>query len=164
MSDSYTAQWKSGFRGSGILPAETARKELEKIRKKNDGELNPQYVVNAAKSNRHKLHKFFDWDDTSAANEYRLTQARSIIRSIVVVRPELPDKEFREYHVQRSKIEPRKQTYSTTAEIMQDPEARAELLQRALGELLAVRRKFVVLQELTIVFRAIDEVLETVKV
>ena len=42
---------------------------------------------------------------------------------------------------------------------MLDPEARAELLQRALGELLAARRKYHHLQELAIVFRELDKVL-----
>lgn len=49
-----------------------------------EGELTPTMVVEAAKNPRHVLHKHFEWDDTVAANLYRLDQARGVIRSICV--------------------------------------------------------------------------------
>ena len=164
MADSYSAKWKSGFRGSSIMPADKAFDELEKIRKKNDGELHATDVVEAARSNRHKLHKLFEWDDSVAAEKHRESQARVVIRSIVIERPELQNEETRTYELQKSKTTPRAQSYTTTEELMKDPEARAELLQRALGELLAIRRRYHGLQELSIVFRDVDKLLETVKV
>ena len=165
MADSYTATWRRGFRGSAILPADQAQNELEKIRKKNGGELDPQSVVDTAQSNkRNKLRPFFNWSDAEAANLHRVEQARNMIRSIVVVRPEMPDHETREYELTQSKVTPRQQTYTTTEEIMKDPDARGQLLQRALGELLAIQRRYRGLQELAIVFRSIDDVLTTVKV
>lgn len=41
-------------------------------------------VVKAAKSPDSPLHKFFTWDDTQAATQYRLAQARNLINHIRV--------------------------------------------------------------------------------
>ena len=51
--------WRNGYRGASVISASDAHKELEKIRKKNGGELDPQSVVDAATSSRNKLHKCF---------------------------------------------------------------------------------------------------------
>jgi len=47
-----------------------------------DGKLYPADVVNAARSPSSPLHPYFDWDDSSAAEKYRLDQARALIRSV----------------------------------------------------------------------------------
>lgn len=164
MSDSYTATWKPGFRGAAVVSAEAAYDALEVIRKKNNGELDPQTVVEAAKSTRNKLHKMFEWNDTVAANAHRVERARLVMRSIIVERNDTPGIVSRKYELTRSKQKPRSQVYAATEDILADPEARAELLQRALGELVSMRRRYSMLQELAIVFRTVDEVLETVKV
>ena len=154
-------RWKPGTRCSGVCPAAVAATALEKIRKANKGELESQTVVDAAKGNRHALHRFFEWDDSTAAHEHRCEQARLLIRSIEVIRSDEPDKPTRQYEVARAKFEPRRNVYRSIDDIMADPEMRADLLQRALGELLSMRRKYVRLQELSIVFREVDVVLET---
>lgn len=45
----------------------------------------PAYVVQAARSSRSPIHRFFEWDDGVAAERYRETQARQMLRSIEVV-------------------------------------------------------------------------------
>ena len=164
MSDSYTAKWRNGFRGWKAVSAELAHKELEKLRKVKGGELLPAEVVSAAIAKKSKLHGLFEWDDSIAAGKHREAQARSILRSIVIERPEIGDAESRVYEVKRSVSQPSTKAYTTLEEVMQDPEAKAELLQRALGELLAIRRRYHGLQELAIVFREVETLLETMKV
>ncbi len=51
-------------------------------RKKKD--LTPQLVLDEAKNSRNPLHKCFEWDNTKAAQKYRLSQARDLIRCIVI--------------------------------------------------------------------------------
>lgn len=51
----------------------------------NQGRLTAPDVVDTARSEESLLHPYFEWDDSAAANEYRLTQARHLIRSVVVV-------------------------------------------------------------------------------
>ena len=45
-------------------------------------EITPEAVVATAKSPKSPLHKFFEWDDSLAAQKYRLHQARNLILSI----------------------------------------------------------------------------------
>jgi len=157
------ARWKRGFRGSAKLDAQVALDEMNKIRKKNGGELAPEYVVEAAKAKRSKLHTFFEWDDGLAASKFRLSQAGLLMRSVEVEKSELPGASTRALELVRSKKVPKQMVYKPIEEVMKDPEDRAELLKRALSELLATRRKFSILQELSIVFREIDHVLENMR-
>lgn len=49
-----------------------------------NGDVRPDYVVEAARQPDSPLHPFFEWDDSVAAYEYRLNQARALIRSVRV--------------------------------------------------------------------------------
>jgi len=60
------------------------RRELRKITS-SAGKLTPEEVVNAARPDDHPLHRYFDWDDTAAAEKYRLYQARGLIRSVHII-------------------------------------------------------------------------------
>ena len=73
-------QWKI----DGIFKADAA-KVYQEIGSEN---VTPESVLEKAKDKKSELHKCFDWDDKSAANKYRLQQARQIIQFIVTV----PDK------------------------------------------------------------------------
>lgn len=49
-----------------------------------EGRLTPQAVVDAAKDPDSALHDRFEWDDSKAAAEFRLEQARELIRMVRV--------------------------------------------------------------------------------
>lgn len=54
--------------------------ELKRIYKANeDGKLMPEEVVEAARHPDSPLHSKFEWDDSVAAENYRLNQARTLI-------------------------------------------------------------------------------------
>ena len=59
-------------------------KEMCKIHKKH-GRLDRELVLAAARPKGSKLHKFFEWDDTIAANNWRLRQAGKLIGSCKIV-------------------------------------------------------------------------------
>jgi len=164
-------RYRKGYR-TPVVKAEIAFAAVEKIRKKNDGTVTPEAVVEACKGKpRHPLYKFFEWNDTTAAAEYRKEQARCLLRSFIVVYAEAPKVETRAFHVitqgsgsaSNPDSKPR-QVYCSTDEILADPDTRADLLTRALRELVAFQRKFRGLQELAPIFRTMNEVLETVEV
>jgi len=48
------------------------------------GYLTPRAVVEAARPETSRLHPFFEWNDEAAAEEYRLAQARHLVRSVQV--------------------------------------------------------------------------------
>lgn len=49
-----------------------------------DGLCTPETLVTVAADPEHVLHDQFNWDDQAAAHEYRLDQARALIRSVRV--------------------------------------------------------------------------------
>lgn len=60
-------------------------KTLEDIRTGHGGELRPRAVVDSASASASPIHRYFDWDDAHAADQHRLDQARTLIRSVRVV-------------------------------------------------------------------------------
>jgi hypothetical protein len=81
MPESY--QYRAGYRGPRKVLAEVAAAELGRLR--TDGDLTAPRVVEAAEPETAPLHAAFEWDDSAAAREFRLVQARTLIRAVVVV-------------------------------------------------------------------------------
>jgi len=48
------------------------------------GSITPEILVNEAKKRKSPLHNIFEWDDTKAAGNYRLQQARILLNNIQV--------------------------------------------------------------------------------
>lgn len=48
------------------------------------GRLDPVAVVDAARDPASPLHAYFEWDDTEAARQHRLGQARQLIRRVKI--------------------------------------------------------------------------------
>lgn len=48
------------------------------------GKLYPALIVEKAKEKKSPVHDYFEWDDTVAGPLYRITQARELVRSIIV--------------------------------------------------------------------------------
>lgn len=57
---------------------------LENVSARSGGRLAPKAVVDAARDRKSVLHRHFEWRDEIAAEQYRLEQARGLIRSISV--------------------------------------------------------------------------------
>lgn len=51
---------------------------------KESGRLEPTDVVEAARDPASALHPYFEWDDTEAARQHRLGQARQLIRRVKI--------------------------------------------------------------------------------
>jgi len=60
---------------------ERIREELRRLYH-HRGELKASMVVEYARDNTTELHGHFEWDDSKAAHEHRLWQARKIIRNV----------------------------------------------------------------------------------
>lgn len=57
---------------------------LDALNEELNGVITPDEVVERAQSELCTLHDWFEWDDTEAAKEYRVRQARDMMRYIVV--------------------------------------------------------------------------------
>jgi len=158
-----TVRWRQGT--DIKADPNKALEELEAIRLKNNGDLDPGAVVKKARQKKSVLHGEFIWDDAEAALEHRLDRARLIMRSVVVVREELPKEPMRLYEAVQVREEVPsskrrnqcKRVYRTVEDIAQDPDAHAELMVRAMRELASFRDRYRHLSELSLVFQAIDE-------
>ena len=137
---------------AGLMPvdAQTAGEELNRIYTKN-GALNPADIVDESRPEDAPLHDCFEWRDDVAAEKYREQQAQTIVRAIVAVNEDATKSEsVRAFvHVRN--------TYEPISVVVNDAEKIQEVLQTALRELAAFRRKYETLSELAPVFRAIDE-------
>lgn len=135
--------------------SEEAAKELETIRKRAGGVLNPALVIEHAENAKSALHGYFTWEDTEAARLWRLHQARNVIRAVVHIIPqtEISSRVYVSLTGDRNEDG----GYRAVVDVMQDEEARAIMLEEAKDELAAFRRKYAILKELSAVFEAIDK-------
>jgi hypothetical protein len=58
---------------------------LSEICETHDGRITPELTVEDAKDPGSPLHPIFEWDDGKAGHQFRLDQARQLLRSIRVV-------------------------------------------------------------------------------
>lgn len=77
-------QYKWRFRPAGAPDADVAAAEIERLSKMHDGGVTPRILLEAAKNPENPLHKAFEWDDTAAAEAYRLQQATTLIVQLKV--------------------------------------------------------------------------------
>lgn len=76
-------QFRKGSRVSGVK-AQAVGETLEQIRER-DGILETEAVLKEARKKRSPIHAAFEWDDAAAGHEYRLIQARQMIRAVIVI-------------------------------------------------------------------------------
>ena len=143
-----------------ILKPTTIKEELEEIRKDNGGLLDPVLVVEYARDQRTLLHNKFEWDDSIAGEQYRIWQARQIIRlELTVINKQNNGDPIRTYV---SLIADRKSEnekgYRSLIDVLSDEEMRSQLLEEAKRDMDIFKRKYRMLKELSEVFEAMDRV------
>lgn len=74
-------QWNPGFGTS--MDIKKVVSELNDIQKR-DGEITPEIIVKEARKTHSELHNYFEWNNTKAADQYRLQQAAELLRRIEV--------------------------------------------------------------------------------
>lgn len=147
--------WRPGSRVK--LDPEKAGREMEDVRRKNGGALTPEALLERARSANSATHDHFEWDDTVAAHQHRLSQAGDLIRAITidVVKSNLePPKPIRAFvSVERQG----ERSYTSTAHALSDAELRKQVLDRAWADLEAWRQRHAELTEFAKIFAAIDQ-------
>ncbi|MBO9380014.1 hypothetical protein GG804_24920 [Sphingomonas histidinilytica] len=147
-------QWKDATHA--IVDAQIAGEELERIRVRQNGRLDAKDVVDASRPADAPLHEAFEWDDETAAEAYRLDQARYLIRHIdVVVEKTAADPVAVRAFVSVKRDEDR--SYTSVQHAMSDVDLRAQVVAAALAELDAWRKRHAELVELARIFACIDQ-------
>ncbi len=133
---------------------EKIKAELEQLER--NGIVKPADVVEFARNPETALHACFEWDDTEAAQQWRIEQARAVIRCYVVVEDSKPAEPVRAFVALRGD---RKEGggYRKFADVMSNEQLHAALMRDALTDLKSAQRRFAKLTELTKVFREVDK-------
>lgn len=140
-------EWKI----DGIFKA-NAQKVYEEI---GDRKVTPEEVLEQARNDEDsELHKCFEWNDSIAAEKYRLTQARQIIQ-LLVIKPEKKE----EPQVRVFQITTETNNYQPVRLFLEQPDEYKALLQRAKNELSALEARYKTLSELEAVFAEIDKII-----
>lgn len=134
--------------------------ELLIVAKQNDGILRPNDVVKFAGYKKSELHKCFEWDDKKAGHEYRLEQARRLIRRRITIIESNGDEYLVKTFTSLESDRAVGDSYRLTVDILSDENRRVELLQQAKKELEIWRKKYQTLKELAPIFEAMDKLEE----
>ena len=137
--------------------------ELDLLRAEHGGTVSPVQVLAFAKNKKTALHKLFIWDNTEAAERFRLLQAGAILRAYVIVPSE--GKPAMRAYVSLASDRDNGRSGNIGAgvrrhidDVMSDDILRAEYLRNALMDLRAIRRKYESIKELAEVWAAADRV------
>lgn len=145
-----------------VLPAHrpgtkiaVVKAELDRIHERT-GTLTPQAVLDEARKKSSPLHAHFTWDNSAAAQKFRLLEAAMLIRT---VRVRVSYEE--ETHRAPAFLLPVRgeSNYRKTEDVMSNTELSSAMLDLARAELAAFKKRFGTLQALQSLLSAIDKTL-----
>lgn len=162
-------EYREGWRPS--VDANTVGGVIEEIESQH-GTVTSELFLEASRAEDSPTHDVFEWDDSAAAEKYRLHQASRTICAIRVVIQDAENAGTNEGK-NRARDEPlprlprafinivsddsKKARYMNVRDALSDEETRAAVLMRAVRELRAFQEKYERLQELAEVFSAINK-------
>lgn len=146
-------EWKRSL----PIKAQQAGERLETLERRH-GMITPKLVVDDARPEKSLLHPIFEWNDAEAAERYREHQAGQMLRNLVAVKVIPTQEEQSEVRAFVSITKDDSPGYVSVTTAMSDNNMRQQLLETALSELQAIKKKYSQLEELAQVFAAIDQI------
>lgn len=143
-----TAKWREGF---GLFKADP-QKVAEEIRAIGDAPTTQQ-IVDAARDEGSELHKCFEWDDSIAAERWRLKQARDVVHHLVIREETVPEDRPEIRFFVKPKTD---EGYKPTKFVVQHEDEYKALLAKAWAELHAFKVRYAMLEELREILDLID--------
>ncbi len=127
-----------------------------------EGNATPQSLVEAARDPASPAHKWFEWNDTKAAEQYRLIQARLYLRSITVEysTAELPSMQMRAFVPVY--VDGQGRAWKPMQEVLAVQDELDQVIETARAEMHAFRKKYAALRRLeagSALLRALDDFL-----
>lgn len=153
----FVASWKPGFEFAYKADAQKVYEEISSIGEK----ATKEDIVNKARDENTELHSCFEWNDTKAAEKYRLYQANDIVRHLYLVRQEDEEEqeEDKKITVERFRCFSnlgKNNEYESTITIVRNEDKYQMLLEQAKRELQAFKAKYSILKELKPIIDLID--------
>ena len=145
------------------VSADIVGAEMERIEAR-DGQVTSKSLLDAGRPEESVLHSLFEWDDSKAAELYRLRQATEVITHINIVIDEKPNTPYRAYvNIQESSGQTERGRFINVRSAMENEETRRIVLNMAISEAKRFSQKYANYKELSEVFEAIDRVAERMK-
>ena len=101
----------------------------------------PQQILEKARDSNTELHKCFTWDDTEAAEKWRISEARAVVRNLKIIEQK-PDKQQKPTTIRVFYKTDNESGYKPTKLILKKPDEYKSLVERCRSELLAIKQKF----------------------
>ena len=149
-----TYKYRAGFRPA-LKDPQIVGDKLQELRDKNNG-LTASIVIEEAKHKTSVLHGAFDWNDTSAAHQWRLHSARHLMRSVEIVstNAEGDRRSLPAFVFVKTDLGPQ---YETLARVLSDKELRTQVLERAEKEFDQWAKRYEEYEEFLSVIKAFDK-------
>ena len=129
------------------------------------GYVEPEQVVEDARSKDSPLHAWFDWSDKSAAKEWRLCKARNLIASISVVitvkEDKVPIRAFHNVVVKSGTPEETKNAYVSLTAVQKSEDYGSQIVHQALKEYQSLGRRYANYKELFPIFAAVKAITDS---
>lgn len=139
------------------------RERLERIRIREKGILTPDAVVDDAQDISSPLHAYFTWDDSEAANQFRLDQARTLIRNVKVEVTTTTTRVAAPFYVRDPQRSNDEQGYRAIAEIKDEKSASADALKYEFNRAIAVLERAVSIAEELGMAAHVDELIHRIR-
>jgi hypothetical protein len=112
------------------------------------GCVTPRTLVEEARSPESSIHKYFEWDDAKASEQYRLIQARLYLRSVTVeyVTPDVEAIRIRAFVPVY--VDGHGRSWKPLREVVEVPAEMKQVLETARAELLTFRKKYNLLRRM----------------
>lgn len=143
------------------VKADEAAEEISRIQNKY-GEVTPKLLLEESRDDGAVLHKCYEWDDTKAAEKWRIQQSRLIMSCLTVTYEDtdLDAGEVKKIEVRvfQNVSDEKDGAFVHVRDAMQTGAYRDAVLRRAINELTAFRKKYADLSELSKLFEVVDEI------
>ena len=100
----------------------------------------PQQILEKARDSNTELHKCFTWDDTEAAEKWRISEARAVVRNLKIIEQK-PDKQPEPTTIRVFYKTDNESGYKPTKLILKKTDEYKSLVERCRSELLAIKQK-----------------------
>ncbi len=151
-----TYTMKPGARLKTKIKPDALAKELLRVR--DVCGLSAPTLLEESRPKKAVLHNEFTWDDSKAAEQWRLEEAGNIIRSVQVVYEHGPSEPQRAYVIEERPADS-SATYAPVHEVLERQSSKDRLILELLADLQAFRRRFVLVSDLSHVVPVLDSLI-----
>lgn len=150
--------YKYKFDGLHKVSAEVAGRICQELTETKEG-LTPQKLVDVSRDVNHPLHGEFEWDDSVAAEAYRIVQAKQLIRDITIVKDEAEKKNDRGFVITPGQ----NHVYVPLHDALNNEVWKDNLLNAAKRDMIAFIAKYRRLKELVNIIEPMETLLDLLK-